>query len=284
MKKLTDIIKASKLADIDNEPYVPEEPIHFRMGDKNNIEPYVPDDPIHFRMGNKQNIKENEFENLQHWKRNWENSSFGRWVNTNNNRHLGEDNHAISKKLAEDHENHNMSSTHIHHITKYTQDSSDLNRHLISRHKSKMPIDEHFHDKIKNLDEITNHEVGHHLNLYSGVGFNPHDLKKSRGHMFLPAYTSLSHDKHVAASFSTPRTGSTIHHILHIHMSPHDKARHISGQSTIHGEHESILPRRTLLHVHHIPEDKTEPMYDWLDKQATNRHYNIWHARIINQG
>jgi hypothetical protein len=277
MKKFKDFIK--KLP-VSNDAYVPDEPIHFKMGkvsttptalpkitSKYSGDAYVPDEPIHFKHVSKSsNLKEEK-----------EHKDVHGWVNHNQNKHLGDRAQDISNKLTDHlHKNHPLNTKELHHTKEYTSSSSDVNFALIHAHKNKKDIEPYYHQSIHHLDSATSRPIGHHLHLYSGLGFNPDHMKNKNGHVHLPAYTSMTHDKSRAREFALDKAykhedGSK--HILHIHMKKTDKGLHVSHFSHYHDEHETILPRNTKIKIHKKP-----TIYNDYGSKT-----HVWHAHIIHQ-
>jgi hypothetical protein len=263
MKKFKDFIKKSFY-----DPYVPDEPIHFKMGSdthSSDDDAYVPDEPIHFKMKSK----------VSKLKEETDGGHINNWLSHNENSHLGETSKDISHKLIEHQTNHHpMDSSDRFYTNLYSINSSEVNKNLIRGHKKTDPWHEP-HRHIKHLDSATNRPIGHHLHLYSGIGFNPARHIKKGGLMHLPAYTSMTHDKDVANSFARKKAKKyDSRHILHVHMNEHDKGIHISHTSSYAGEHETILARNTKLKVHREPTIHH-------DKEGNKIH--IWHAHIVHQ-
>jgi hypothetical protein len=261
MKTFIKFIKENK-----NKAYVPLEPIDFHMG---------------YRETSRKINEENEHKHIIHW------------FQHNDNAHIG-DNHEISyrlknsqRKLSGENELHHQVSTyggnadHIrgnteaHHIRSFSRVSRIINRALIDNHVHGDPIDDHHHEQIKHLDNATNTPLKHEVHMYSGVGFDPRDLKSHENELHLPAYTSLTHRKGIAHEFAT-KYGQKKEdvHILHIHMQPTDKGRHISHVSRHENEHETILPRKTTLHVHDHPQI-------FSDMHGNKVH--VWKAHVHHQ-
>ena len=278
MKKLKDIAQTKPLTSAGSD-YVPDEPIHFKMGSdrgtpvtKSNIthsssgDDYVPDEPVHFKHIGK--LKEAR-----------DHDAYNKWLNHNQNSHIEHGSYQISKKLA-DHvkDNHNLNHNEIHHVKNYSNSSRFLNRDLISAHKNKENIDSldsYHHQTIHHLDTATKRHIGHNMHLYSGLGFDPHHMKNKNGRVHLPAYTSLTHNKHTADSFA--EGSSYLHgedrHVLHLQVKKKDKGLHVSHLSSYEGEHETILPRNTKIKIHKKP-----TIYEQYGHKV-----HVWHAHIVHQ-
>jgi hypothetical protein len=289
--------------------YVHDEPIDFHMGVRGKSKAYVHDEPIDFHMGVRgktKNIKEDhdyhdnhdeDDDHLFHDDDHHEepHNHIRHWLRHNDNDHLGHDPKDISVKLkhsqpqlhGEDEihggeQSREDGDTQAHHVINYTSSSSyPLNSSLIAHHVHGRPISRKRHEQIKHLDTATNTPINHHLHAYSGVGYNPIKLKNHNGELDMPAYTSLTHSKEVALHFSEMKPhydehGKIMneHHILHIHLKPTDKARHVSHLSEFSTEHESILPRRTTLKVHDTPT---------IYKNDDGNNVHVWHAHIHHQ-
>ena len=287
-KKLRNITPEAPL--IKNiKPYVPAEPIDFRMGSgRNSNKPYVPAEPIDFRMGSgrTRKIVKESHDNHPH---------IHDWLTKNDNHEHGENADEVHNKLAQsqpelhgdeelqkdkkEYNHYRKTHTQAHAVHKYTESSRDLNQNLIDNHKEGHPIHSAYHEQIRHLDTATNTPINHHAHMYSGVGFHPGILKHYNNDLHLPAYSSFSTSKHTAHSFATgkshynPETGEHEHHIIHVHLEPHNKARVVQPKNSSYGtENEIITPRHTILHVHDEPE-----IYK---NDFDNRKVHIWHATI----
>lgn len=276
MKKLKDIAQTKPLTSA-GEDYVPDEPIHFKMGSdrgtpvtKSNIthsssgDDYVPDEPVHFRHVGK--LKEAR-----------EHDAYEKWLNHNQNSHIEHGTYGISRKLA-DHvkSNHNLNHNEIHHVKNYSSGSRELNSHLVYAHKNKENVDSYHHQTIHHLDTATKRHIGHNMHLYSGLGFNPHNMKNKNGRVHLPAYTSLTHDKHTADGFAYDarhRNEGGDRHVLHLQVKKKDKGLHVSHLSNYEGEHETILPRNTKIKIHKKP----------TTYEQHGHKVHVWHAHIVHQ-
>jgi hypothetical protein len=267
-----------------NEAYVPSDPVHYKTGEyekshKKHEEhkenhyhkgAYVPNEPIHFKTETKVRKYKHVSEEAHHAE-----DQYDAWEAHNDNHHLGSHADEVSDKLKEKTKPFE-NPEEKHAVNLYTRDSSDTNHALISHHLRGEPIAKYLHKSIRRLDTATNHPIGHHVHLYSGLGFNPAEHLVGEHHIHLPAYTSMTHDKHVAFNFAddkSPGDRKTIH-ILHVHMRPEDKGLHVSHASEFSTEHETILPRRTTLKVHPEPE---------IIHLHNGRKLHIWHAHIHHQ-
>lgn len=165
----------------------------------------------------------------------------------------------------------------------YSKDSKSLNYALIQAHKNKSDLTDHNKTVTHHLDSATNKPIGHETHLYSGIGFNPAKMKNENGHVHLPAYMSLTHDKAIAHKFArkphedaiTAKEKKETHdqHILHLHMKKNDKGLHMSHLSDFNNEHETLLPRNTTIKIHHEP-----TVY-----HDGKRKVHIWHAKVVHQ-
>ena len=99
---------------------------------------------------------------------------------------------------------------------------------------------------------------GEELHLFSGVhqDFKKLATKTHGNTFFMPAHTSMTHNKNTALEFSSEKSTrfstdlKKIHHIMHIHIKPTDKLLHVSKLSQHPTEHETILPAKTHLKYH----------------------------------
>ena len=269
-----------------NGAYVPSDPVHYKTGEvkksrKNHEEQhkenpyhkdgaYVPNQPIHFKTETKVRKYKHVSEEAHHVE-----DQYNAWKAHNDNHHLGNNADEVSDKLKEKSKPFE-NPEEKHEVKQYTADSSDTNHALISHHLRGEPIADYLHKSIRRLDTATNHPIGHHVHLYSGIGFNPAEHLVGEHHIHLPAYTSMTHDKRVASDFADYRASGDqkTRHILHVHMRPEDKGLHVSHASTFSTEHETILPRRTTLKVHPEPE---------IIHLHNGHKLHIWHAHIHHQ-
>jgi hypothetical protein len=283
MKNIKDTIK--KVITEAKGAYVPDDAVHFKMGSdkksktKEEKTPmyhkgaYVPDEPIHFKMGSDKKSTKTR----HHVKEEHHEYTLYKWKDHNDNSHLGRDDNEISEKLKEKTKKFD-SSEQKNAVKDYTKNSSDVNDSLIEHHKDPTAhINSHHNDKIKGLDTATNHPIGHHVSLYSGLGFNPANHITGENHVHLPAFTSMTHNKHVADNFAQGKSykfPNEDRHILHLHMRPEDKGIHIPHVSEYDTEHETILPRRTTIKIHHEPE---------IYHDSEGKKVHIWHSHIHHQ-
>jgi hypothetical protein len=254
-------------------------PIHFRMGydsidkRKSGIAP----SPVHFRMGY-DSIDKRKSKHLKSSLKTEETSPVKTedWLGKNDN--AGRSVHKITKELLDDADP--ISKEHAETLRYYSgPDSAVINKKLIDDHYGKKPdssgsLPKEYIDKaIKHLDKITSHNIRRQLHVYSGLGFDPSKHVDSQGHLHMPAFTSVTHDKNVAHKFAQTnhKEGRTeAKHILHIHLKSYDRATHISGHAFVPDEHESILPRNTTLKVHPEPTMLSDGTH-------------VWHAQVHRQ-
>jgi len=198
------------------------------------------------------------------------------WLDKNENG--GRSVHKITNELLNDADP--ISKEHAETLRYYSgPDSAVINKKLIDDHYGKKPDSsgslpkEYIEKAIKHLDKITSHNIRRQLHVYSGLGFDPSQHVDSQGHLRMPAFTSVTHDKNVAHKFAqiNHEEGRTqAKHILHIHLKSYDRATHISGHAFVPDEHESILPRNTTLKVHPIPTILSDGTH-------------VWHAHVHHQ-
>jgi len=212
--------------------------------------------------------------------------SLSGWLNHNDNHHLGDNNDDINDKLQQTSsiKRENLTQKQLNAAIDYTGGSSDLNRNLIDSHKNGEKIHKYHENTINGLDSLTRQPIGHSLHVYSGIGFDPRNHVGSNGHLHLPAFTSATHDKHVAQSFSkTSYPGSDYDmkpnesHSIHIELHPHDHAAHVSHISGFPSEKETMLPRGTTLKVR-----KTPTIFRDVYGVKGRTHY-VWHATVAHQ-
>jgi hypothetical protein len=205
--------------------------------------------------------------------------SFNHLMDSNPNPHLG--------KTVDDVHDSLSKSTHISdeehpHVERYIKASGTLNRALYRAHGSgqsaptQVPSSEGYdHHEPAKLDQALNKPLTHHLNVMSGVRFNPGEASSQHpdGHLHLPAYTSTSIHPKVAHDFSEYRAEG-MHH-LNIHLKPGDKGAYVAHHAdTSPEEREFILPRKTTLKV-----DPTPDIH--VDQDGIKQH--VWHATVHHQ-
>jgi len=252
------------------------EPIEFRGGNRkyvsrnSGVAPFA----INFRDGRRgQNIKEENDE-----------KSFHDWLNQKSNTHIepgtnGADNaHNVSDELIKSSPNLNDHETYA--IKYYSAGSGPLNQELLDHHNGKIDKISSKHEELaRHIHTATSHPIGHELDTYSGLGFDPRNHVGTSGHLYSPCPISTSNSKSVAHGFtSSSISGTDIkpkeRHILHVHLQPHDHALHIEHLTYNPGEYETMIPPKTTLHIHHTPT---------ILHHKNGDKIHIWHATIAHQ-
>ena len=224
---------------------------------KNTTGSGIAPSPVHFRMEHDSTNKRKSKRLKLPLKEEASTVKTEDWLHEN--QHGGRSAHKITKELLDDADP--ISKEHAETLRDYSgHTSTDINQKLIDDHNGKKTNSsgslskEYTQKAIKNLDQITRHnKIRRQLHVYSGLGFDPSKHVDSQGHLHMPAFTSVTHDKNVAHKFAqiNHEEGRTeAKHILHIHLKSYDYATHISGHSDEPEEHESILPRNTTLKIH----------------------------------
>lgn len=168
----------------------------------------------------------------------------------------------ISKKLNEARPKiTNRESGHIKSYTGKDPSSLSINESLIEAHNTRQPPnmsseDEKVHRSILRL---SSNPIGHSVDLYSGVGFDPKKLLGAAGStLYLPAHTSATHSPLVAlqhAIQNRPRTGpmgmGKTAHMIKITTTPTTKGFHVGDLSSYKNEQETVLPAGTTLKYSH---------------------------------
>lgn len=232
-----------------------------------------------------------------------EHGSYEAWENANDNAHLGKTEKEVSDKIHDlqgtrGEKNDKTNPTHKA-LNLYSKNSSVANRALFQNHirgvqtSHIIPIGSgnKFHD-LNALDKaLDEHELKEPMTVYSGVSFNPR--QKAQGlKMHLPAYTSTSISKKVAEGYSsyhakTAHNGDVHKHILQIQLDKGQKGRYVGTDSKHRGnidapisdyvhEQEFILPRKSNLEIHPVPEK-----YETQHEDGTKTIHHIWHSKII---
>ena len=173
-------------------------------------------------------------------------------------------------------------------LNSYTRNSGSTNRKLFQAHVSGRPTE---HGSfVKQMDSaLDKHKLKHDMHVYSGVQFDPEVVAShhEHRHVHLPAYTSTSLKKDVAASFAgetRPFDGEySHHHILHFHLKKGQKGAYVgmnhegdrNNQLSEHPhEHEYIIPRNTRIHIGEKPTVYNDDM--------DNKKYHVWDAHVVD--
>jgi hypothetical protein len=244
---------------------------------KNTTGSGIAPSPVHFRMEHDSTNKRKSKRLKLPLKEEASTVKTEDWLHENQNG--GRSAHKITKELLDDADP--ISKEHAETLRDYSgHTSTDINQKLIDDHNGKKTNSsgslskEYTQKAIKNLDQITRHnKIRRQLHVYSGLGFDPSQHVNSQGHLLMPAFTSVTHDKNVAHEFAqrNHEEGRTeAKHILHIHLKSYDYATHISGHSDEPEEHESILPRNTTLKIHPEPTILSDGAH-------------VWHAHVHHQ-
>lgn len=189
---------------------------------------------------------------------------------------------AVSKGLGKEYGMYE--SPHIKAINSYTKDSlGGVNEKLT---KGSRLTPEH-RKGMMTLDEATYaHTTPHALALWSGISPEHADKVMTNDQVHHPAYLSTSLSPHVAAAFTRFKAdekggGGIEGHMLKI-LVPHGHPGAFIGHvSMVHnekgemGEHEFILPRGTVLNIHH---DKR--VYAPMPHSDGKSFFTIHHATI----
>jgi len=157
----------------------------------------------------------------------------------NLNKHLGSSDDEISKKLHSD--NKNITREHEQAVKDHSFVSRHINSYLMQTDRKLEPKKE---EHIKNMDDmIKKNPIQHHLNVYSGISWDPRNKLDDSGHLYMPAYTSTTHNRDLANDFSFDKSKDLTSHLMHIHLKSGDPATHISKLSSVGGEKETIIGR-----------------------------------------
>lgn len=200
----------------------------------------------------------------------------------------------------------------LRHITSYTDDSEVLNSHIFNQAKDNQSGPNLVFLKKKNYDlpgidaTLGNKPAPHDLHVYSGVKFNPADVRNKDNLIHLPAYTSTSLYQHVAVPFAEGLADhepndveTTHHHILRIHIpvgsehgayiahhSPFDEDITLedgSKKPTEHGEREFLMKRGAIIRVDPAPFDQHIGRFTdtHSGKDYHISKYHLWNAHIV---
>lgn len=214
-----------------------------------------------------------------------------KWANSNENHHLGQTVEDVHQKLDAPRSEFNE-RPHIDAVKRYTRSSLELNDYLMSKaHKtqpkyvspSSFPIHKEHAEGIDNALKDTS--LSHDLHVYHGTQkWNPGSLASQHPQRKIkfPTFTSTSIDKRKASEFAgktimdhphkpidthRPEHGS---HILHIHLKKGQKGMYVGSNSEFESEKEFLLPRKTILKVHHEP-------------TILDNGTHVWHAHVVKR-
>jgi hypothetical protein len=188
---------------------------------------------------------------------------------------------AVSKGLGKEYGMYE--SSHIKAINAYTKDSMGGVNEKLTKGSRLTP--EH-RKGMMTLDDATYaHTTPHAMTLWSGISPEHADKVMTNEQVHHPAYLSTSLSPHVAAAFTRfkadEKSGGIEGHMLKI-LVPHGHPGAFIGHvSMVHnekgemGEHEFILPRGTVLNIHH---DKR--VYAPMPHSDGKSFFTIHHATI----
>jgi hypothetical protein len=159
------------------------------------------------------------------------------WIQHNDNSHLGDDVEEVHDKINKE-DNHPDAD----HIKNYTKGSFQLNKNLIIRAKKETPKYDEWNNypnketeskAIKGIDRhLSDHTLEHDLHVYHGTrAFHPGKLSG-------------------------------------LHLKKGQKGTYIGENSYWSEEKEFLLPRKTVLKVHHTP----DVLHDGT---------KVWHAHVV---
>lgn len=179
----------------------------------------------------------------------------------------------------------------INAVRNYTGGSSKLNKHLFETGGDHDKIN---HDKMmdygydmRQLDAALDQRKAHKdFHVYSGIPFNPNEVKNTDGLIHLPAYTSTSLKFAKAAAFSRNFSDhddpehTSHNHILKIHIPEGSKhGGYIDQHSSYKDkEHEFLMKRNSIIRVEPVPE--THIASNGIDHVKVH----VWNAHIVESG
>ena len=179
---------------------------------------------------------------------------------------------------------------HVNEFDTYTGDSQELNEHLFSTKGDHDKIDHKMllsNDyNIKHLDAaLDKHAAPKDFFVFSGIPFNPNEVKNDGGKIHLPAYTStslnLDRAAYFAKRFSDHTNPENTHiHILKINVPEGSKhGAYIAQYSRYNkGEHEFLMKRNSVIKVDRVPE-----VHEITNGDITNK-LHVWNAHVIESG
>ena len=165
--------------------------------------------------------------------------------------------------------------------------SRRVNNHLIESHKNNKTPDTHFtftdddgyghHLNLHHLDSaIERNKLPTSMKTYSGITFDPRKLLDSRNKLHMPAYTSSSTNRGVAAIYSTPQGDDGDHHIIQIHHPKGSTGLYIGDDEDTSGfqQKEHISPRGMTLHINPTPE---------VHEDSNGAKLHVWSAKRLRE-
>ena len=209
---------------------------------------------------------------------------YQQWRNQQDN---VENNDDISRRLHKEQNTTKFDNRNPDHVTiKNHTTGSDINKNLFNMHvagtpeKSSLPLD----------GALQKNKLTKDMHVYSGVQFNPGKVasQNDQRHIDLPAYTSTSTSKSVAADYAgqhreKQEDGFTHHHIIHFHLKKGQQGAFVGNNpdvakkhqmSNFSSENEYIVPRNTRVHIKETPDIYTH--------EAAKMKYHVWHAHVAD--
>ena len=197
------------------------------------------------------------------------------------------------------HQTHEQLSEHyklddynqIHAVKNYTGGSSVLNNHLFD---TKGDHDKINHDNmrgygfdIQQLDRALDQRAApKEFFVYSGIPFNPNEVKNTDGLIHLPAYTSTSLKFSKATGFARHFSDhddpehTSHHHVLKIHIPEGSKHGGYIDQHSNYkdNEHEFLMKRNSVIKVDRVPETHIA------SNGINHTKVHVWNAHIVESG
>lgn len=195
---------------------------------------------------------------------------------------------STDKELSEHYELPNYD--HQKAVKNYTGGSQLLNHHLFESSGDESKIN---HEWLRNNSYNTHHidaaldqiAAPKDFFVYSGIKFNPNEVRKSNGQIHLPAYTSTSlkirKATNFADSFSDHTNPTTEHyHVLKINIPKGSKhGAYIDNYSNYRGsELEFLMKRNSVIKVDPIPETHV------IDNGHERKKIHVWNTHIVESG
>lgn len=212
-----------------------------------------------------------------------------------NTSNVYEDVRPFEKTQADLHNHYSIvENPHFRHIRTYTRDSSGINSHLFDHHAKhndpSYPVSSEYVHQIQGMDSALSHKGLHRsLKVFSGLKKNPGLIMGDNKRMYHPSYMSTTIKPDITLSFAerlSPNTNDSRQdirspfdqHFLVAHLTPGQHGFYVGSHSEFDHEHEFIMPRRTIFHVHdHEVHDAEHPF-----KRDAACKLHFWHASVIN--
>ncbi len=185
-------------------------------------------------------------------------------------------------------------------IKNYASYSAPINSALHKHHNGEKADNDSL-DKARKITKIlSNHKLGEHSTLFTGLRRNPSHLFKNKSKpikVHLPAFTSTSNSLTEACGFAkegshadseghklkTPETTKEGHsntrHVLLLDTPKGTEGGSVRHHAEFSNEHEVLLNRGMHVEIHHEPTTFIHPRI--FGNTSSNQHFTLWHGKVV---